>query len=415
MLGRQRRGRQHPHDRARGGIVVSANRTGTSTRSGSSLDDDIARATPAGRTSATASRRRRRRPRLHFGNFELLSRRALDACRRRPRPRGDDEPARSELTVATFNVENLDPGDGPAIRRARRADRREPPVAGDRRRSRRSRTTTARRTTATTDATLTWEMLIAAIEAAGGPTYDYRQIDPVNNQDGGEPGGNIRVGFLFRTGSRPRPSSTGRAATPTTPTGGRRVTRPGAPELLSARAASTRRTRLREHAASRWRASSSGAARRCIAIANHFNSKGGDDPLFGRFQPPVRRARSQRHQQAADRERLRRPDPRGPDTKCERRRARRHQRLRVLETLDILEGGVLVNLVETLPQAGAVLVRLRGELAGARPDPRQPSRCEARRGYDVVHVNAEFADQASDHDPSVARLDVYGRGAGDER
>ena len=24
--------------------------------------------------------------------------------------------------------------------------------------------------------------------------------------------------------------------------------------------------------------------------------------------------------------------------------------------------------------------------------------------YDVVHVNAEFADQASDHDPSVARF-----------
>jgi hypothetical protein len=24
--------------------------------------------------------------------------------------------------------------------------------------------------------------------------------------------------------------------------------------------------------------------------------------------------------------------------------------------------------------------------------------------YDVVHVNAEFSDQASDHDPSVARF-----------
>ena len=27
--------------------------------------------------------------------------------------------------------------------------------------------------------------------------------------------------------------------------------------------------------------------RRLFVIANHFNSKGGDDPLFGRFQPPV--------------------------------------------------------------------------------------------------------------------------------
>ena len=45
----------------------------------------------------------------------------------------------------------------------------------------------------------TWSMLITAIAAAGGPTYQFRQIDPVDDQDGGEPGGNIRVGFLFRT------------------------------------------------------------------------------------------------------------------------------------------------------------------------------------------------------------------------
>jgi hypothetical protein len=26
--------------------------------------------------------------------------------------------------------------------------------------------------------------------------------------------------------------------------------------------------------------------------------------------------------------------------------------------------------------------------------------------FDVVHVNAEFADQASDHDPGIVRLDL---------
>ena len=49
------------------------------------------------------------------------------------------------------------------------------------------------------DATADLRALIAAISAAGGPAYEYRQIDPVDDQDGGEPGGNIRVGFLFRT------------------------------------------------------------------------------------------------------------------------------------------------------------------------------------------------------------------------
>ncbi len=31
----------------------------------------------------------------------------------------------------------------------------------------------------------------------GWPDVRLRQINPVNNQDGGEPGGNIRVGYLF--------------------------------------------------------------------------------------------------------------------------------------------------------------------------------------------------------------------------
>jgi predicted extracellular nuclease len=39
--------------------------------------------------------------------------------------------------------------------------------------------------------------LTAAVVAAGGPHYDSREIDPVNDQDGGQPGGNIRVVFLY--------------------------------------------------------------------------------------------------------------------------------------------------------------------------------------------------------------------------
>ena len=33
-------------------------------------------------------------------------------------------------------------------------------------------------------------------------------------------------------------------------------------------------------------------------VANHFNSKGGDEPLIGRFQPPTQPSEAQRHQQA---------------------------------------------------------------------------------------------------------------------
>ena len=38
---------------------------------------------------------------------------------------------------------------------------------------------------------------------------------------------------------------------------------------------------------------------RVLVIVNHFNSKGGDEPLFGRFQPPIPGSAVQRAQQAA--------------------------------------------------------------------------------------------------------------------
>jgi predicted extracellular nuclease len=49
------------------------------------------------------------------------------------------------------------------------------------------------------EADVTLGQLVAAIAAAGGPAYEWRQINPVDDQDGGQPGGNIRVGFMFRT------------------------------------------------------------------------------------------------------------------------------------------------------------------------------------------------------------------------
>ena len=51
-----------------------------------------------------------------------------------------------------------------------------------------------------TDASTTWSRLVAAVNAATGKVYQWVDQDPVNNAEGGEPGGNIRVGFLYDTG-----------------------------------------------------------------------------------------------------------------------------------------------------------------------------------------------------------------------
>lgn len=47
------------------------------------------------------------------------------------------------------------------------------------------------------DAALTADTLIDSIQSVGGPAYEYQEIPPQNGLDGGQPGGNIRVGFLF--------------------------------------------------------------------------------------------------------------------------------------------------------------------------------------------------------------------------
>ena len=49
----------------------------------------------------------------------------------------------------------------------------------------------------TTTAEETLRMLVDAIVSAGGPTYEAFDVAPVNNTQGGVPGGNIRTAFLY--------------------------------------------------------------------------------------------------------------------------------------------------------------------------------------------------------------------------
>jgi predicted extracellular nuclease len=45
-------------------------------------------------------------------------------------------------------------------------------------------------------ANLTLATLVTAIQKESGVLYSYIDIAPVNNQDGGQPGGNIRQAYL---------------------------------------------------------------------------------------------------------------------------------------------------------------------------------------------------------------------------
>ena len=345
-----------------------------------------------------------------FGNFKLADHVCAHGVPGGLAREVTDLPADQEIAVATFNVENLDPGDPPS-KFAALADifvdnLRSPDIVS----VEEVQDNNGPVNDGVTDASVTWNMLIAAIQAAGGPLYQYRQIDPVDNADGGEPGGNIRVGFLFRTDRGvefiDRPGGGPMIATTVIdhPSGPRLSSSPG--RIAPGRPRVVDAGRRPEAAGGEFMAK----GKKLFVIANHWKSKNGDDPLFGRFQPP---SSSPRHNEP----------PRPPSSRTSSTRSSRPIRSRtsiVLGDLNDFEfsapltalegGGDMHTLIESLPQGERYSYVFDGNsqtldhiVVSENLFSHFPFE------YDSVHVNAEFFDQASDHDPQVARFRLTGR------
>ena len=103
------------------------------------------------------------------------------------------------LTVGAFNVNNLDPGDGAArftaIANAIANNLHAPDIVS----IEEIQDNNGATNDGTTDASTTWQMLVDALNLATGAHYQWVDQAPVNGAEGGEPGGNIRVGFLYNT------------------------------------------------------------------------------------------------------------------------------------------------------------------------------------------------------------------------
>jgi predicted extracellular nuclease len=139
-----------------------------------------------------------------------------------------------------------------------------------------------------------------------------------------------------------------------------------------------------------------------FVVANHFNSKGGDQGLDSRFQPPARTSETQRTAQAA-----------AVNTWVKSLLAL-DPRAKVVVAGDIndfdfspalealTEDGALTDLVTRLPRGRRYGYVYNGNSQVL--DHILTSRGIRNADYDIVHINAEFADQASDHDPQVLRI-----------
>lgn len=328
-------------------------------------------------------------------------------------PREDDG---GGLTVATWNVWNLGPDDGPerSARVARRIveDLGSPAVLA----LQEMQDADGARDSGQVDGEPTFEALIEAIAAVGGPRYVFRQIDPLDGLEGGQPGGNIRVGFLLDP-TRVTPVDRGNPH-PLLPV--QVLAGPdGSPRLEP----SPGRLDPAHPAFAGDRERGFGRSRRPLALevrvldddgrpgprplfllAIHFNSKGGDDGYFSPRQPPHRPSEQQRHQQA---ERVagwvravRTLDPRAAvvvlgDLNDHEFRS----------PLAVLRAAGLVNLMDRVPLEDRYTFNFRGNSQVLDHVLVTPELATGAR-IDLVHRDADapYHQRASDHDPVLVRL-----------
>jgi predicted extracellular nuclease len=334
-----------------------------------------------------------------FGNFKLEITQALTAASNNLARETTAAATAGQLAVATFNVENLDPGDGAAKFNELAHLIVDNLASPDLISVEEMQDNNGAVNDSVVDATVTLNTLVAAISAAGGPTYDYRQINPVDDQDGGEPGGNIRQVFLFRTDrglafvDAPGAGST---TANSVVAGPHLQYSPGRINPTNSAFNMSRKPLAGEFTFH---------GSRLFLIGNHFNSKGGDQPLFGHFQPLTLSSETQRTQQAQI----------VNDFVDAILAADANASVIVLGDLNdfdfstplaTLQGSpnVLSNLYSTLPVAERYSYVFDGNSQALDHILASTHIAADLVVLDPVHVNAEFAQQASDHDPLVARF-----------
>lgn len=252
-------------------------------------------------------------------------------------------------------------------------------------------------------AAATYAALCSAIVAQGGPSYRWTDVPPAAHAEGGQPGGNIRVGFLWdpeRVAFEPRgaPESMTPNRVELAEGRARLALNPGRVEPQDPAFVETRRTLAAEF---RFRGHT------VVVLNSHLSSRRQDEPTFGPRQPPVLHSEPRRIAQATAVHRfvkeLAAKDPQvtivhlGDCNDFHFRPALKALAGDVLEILTLRlppeERYSYVFQGTSQPLDHALLGGpLRGKSEGVE--------------LEYVHVNAEYpaTNRISDHDPLVVRL-----------
>ena len=141
----------------------------------------------------------------------------------------------------------------------------------------------------------TYQAIIDAVVALGGPTYGYVNIDPKAGNDGGISGGNIRNGYLYRLDSG---LTLAKAPHGDAVTSVEILVQNEKPMLSLNPGRIDPKNRAFDQSRKPIVVQFLYKGESLFLINNHFNSKGGDMPLFGKVQPPKLESEAPRVQQA---------------------------------------------------------------------------------------------------------------------
>ncbi|KAF2800961.1 DNase I-like protein [Melanomma pulvis-pyrius CBS 109.77] len=257
-------------------------------------------------------------------------------------------------------------------------------------------------------ANLTLTTLIQAIATAGGPTYAFASIDPVDDKDGGQPGGNIRVAYLYKPSLvRLYKPNAGSSIESTEVLAGPTLKyNPGRIDPTNAAWTASRKPLVAQ-----WEVITKNGkgAGRFFTVDVHFGSKGGSSSIQGDARPPVNGGVADRLAQATltanfvksilDQDKNARIITAGDFNEFTFvQPLTTYTSISKLQDLDAVAG---VKDVERYTYLF--------DMSSQQLDHMFVSKALTKKAkYEHVHINTwvEFAAQISDHDPSVAQLDV---------
>ncbi|KAB7667695.1 5'-nucleotidase C-terminal domain-containing protein [Bacillus sp. B1-b2] len=248
------------------------------------------------------------------------------------------------------------------------------------------------------DASESYERLINAIVAAGGPTYKWTDVAPVNNTNGGAPGGNIRVGYLYNPERVSLVEGTKGAATEANgwTEAGNLTLNPGVvnPDAFS----DTRKPIAAEFEFK---------GQRVVVIGNHLNSKGGDESLWGSNQPPKLGSEAERIKLAQEVNNFIKAGlEKNPGLNVVV--AGDMNDFEFTPALDTLKGDILTNMVEKVPAEDRFSYFFQGNNQ-VLDHILVSNNLADKTTADMIHLNANFTEatgQASDHDPVLIQVDL---------